>query len=363
MAANKPSNCHLCGQRLLGTFVTYDNGLVVCSHCDTTVPHCGHCGIPSRQLISVRGTQVCSACHKRLPVCGYCGIPILNEYTRFGDSSTPYCQSCVKTAPCCAICHVPSRKLIPVRGEQACSACLQKSRVCACCGIPILKEYSTIGDSPAFYCQSCISTRPRCGICRVPLSDQGKTIREQGGNIYRCASCYRTAVTTAAESQRLYEKTRSLLKRELKLDIPMLPELHTVERAKLAVLHQQNSTSGPAETAVEGEPQHLLGFFKRVNENQDIYIEQVLPRTLFQAVAAHELAHAWQSINVPSKQPPRIVEGFAEWVAYRILLALGQQVEAERLSQRNDLYGEGLKYFINLERERGRNSVLQRAVQ
>src|SRR5579863_6152769 len=261
MATKKPSNCHLCGQRLVGTFLTYDNGLVVCSRYNATVPHCGLCGIPSRQLISVRG-------------------------------------------------------------EQVCPACFQKLRICASCGIPILKEYTIIGDSSATYCQSCITTRSRCDICRAPLSDQGKTIRERGRNTYRCASCYRTAVTTAEEAQQLYQKTRSLLKHELKLDIPLLPELHIVERAKLAVLHQQNSTAGSAETSVEEEPQHLLGFFRRVGEDQDIFIEQVLPRTLFQAVAAHELAHAWQSTHAPQGQPAKIVEGFAEWVAYRTLLLL-----------------------------------------
>jgi Peptidase of plants and bacteria len=208
-----------------------------------------------------------------------------------------------------------------------------------------------------------MTTRSRCDICRVPLNDQGKTIREQGGNIYRCASCYRTAVTSTVEAQKLYQKTHALLKRELKLDIPLLPALHIVERAKLTALHRQNSTSGPAETSLEEEPQHLLGFFRRVGEDQNIYIEQVLPSTLFQAVAAHELAHAWQSINAPSQQPPNIVEGFAEWVAYSILLALDHQAEAERLTHRNDLYGVGLQFFIKLEREHGRNGVLQRAVQ
>lgn len=363
MTANKPSTCHLCNQRLVGTYLTYSTGLVVCSRCDTTVPHCSRCGIPSHQLTAVRGKQVCSACHQHLLVCGYCGIPILKEYTKFGDSPTPYCQSCVTTAPRCAICHVPSRKLLAVRGEQVCSACSPKLRVCACCGIPILKEYTIIEGSSASYCQTCMETRPHCDICQAPLSNQGRTLRERGGNNYRCASCYRTAVTTMEEAQQLYQQTSSLLKRELKLDIPMLPELHVVERAQLAVFHQQNSKRKPARTSLEKEPQHLQGYFQRVGGKQDISIEQVLPRTLFQAVAAHELAHAWQSINAPSGQPPRIVEGFAEWVSYRILLALGQQAEAERLNRRTDLYGEGLHYFLALERERGYNGVLQRAMQ
>jgi hypothetical protein len=208
-----------------------------------------------------------------------------------------------------------------------------------------------------------MATRPRCDICRAPVNDQGKIISGPGGNTYRCVTCYSTAVTTATEAEQLYRETWTMLKCELKLDIVVLPELHIVERAKLAALNAQSPVSGNAEAPMGPEHQHLLGFFQRNGEDRAIYIEQVLPRTLFQAVAAHELAHAWQSFHAPSTQPLRIVEGFAEWVSYRILLALGQQAEAERLNRRTDLYGEGLHYFLALERERGHNGVLQRAVQ
>jgi hypothetical protein len=154
-----------------------------------------------------------------------------------------------------------------------------------------------------------------------------------------------------------------MLKRELNLDIPLLPALYIVERAKLAALNAQSPVMGNAEAPLGPEHQHLLGFFQRNGEDRAIYIEQVLPRTLFQAVAAHELAHAWQSFYASQTQPLKIVEGFAEWVSYRILLALGQQREAARLTRRSDLYGEGLHFFMDLERDHGRNRVLQRAAQ
>ena len=301
-AAKMPAFCHLCGQRLLGTFLTYDTGLVVCSSCNATVPHCGLCNIPSRQLTTVRGEQVCPACRQKMPVCASCGIPILHEYT-------------------------------------------------------------FVGDSPAPYCQACMATRPHCDICGAPLNNQGKIIPGKGGNTYRCVTCYNTAIITATEAERLYRETRAMLKRELKLDIPALPQLYIVERAKLAALNAQSPVAGNAEAPLGVEPQHLLGFFQRNGETRAIYIEQLLPHILFQAVAAHELAHAWQSFYAPQTQPLKIVEGFAEWVSYRLLLALGQQREAAHLTRRNDLYGAGLHYFIDLERELGRDGVLQRAVQ
>jgi aminopeptidase N len=36
-------------------------------------------------------------------------------------------------------------------------------------------------------------------------------------------------------------------------------------------------------------------------------------------VTAHEYAHAWQGENCPLLDDPLLREGFAEWVAYRVL--------------------------------------------
>jgi hypothetical protein len=293
--------CHLCGQPLYGSFLVYDNGLVVCQRCNTTVPHCSRCKLPSRQLKLVRGMQVCPECLQHAPVCPACHIPILGKYYLIGDSTIPYCENCV-------------------------------------------------------------STRPRCDICRLPLDEHGKGYPEQNGTIYRCAACLHSAVNTQAEAERIYRETRDQLKRILTLDVALLPTLHIVERATLLGLNQQTQALSGSQKPIGPEDQHLLGFFQRVNEKQDIYIERLLPETLFRAVAAHELAHAWQSVYAPSSQPQNIVEGFAEWAAYRILLALGQQQEAEHLTKRGDLYGQGLQYFINVEKSGGLLGVLQRAV-
>jgi hypothetical protein len=293
--------CHLCGKELQGNYLIYENGLVVCERCQHTLPHCSRCGIPSRQLVATRGVLICPACRQSVPACG-------------------------------------------------------------CCHEPILGRYFIIGDSPVPYCEECTQTRPRCDVCHVPFLDsQGKMFRGRDGPIYRCASCLGSAVTTLAEAESLYRDTQILLMRELALEIAVLPKLHLVERAKLIELHQQTDTPVGSDATPGPEQQHLLGYFKRINDDWDIYIEHLLPKTLFQAVAAHELAHAWQSTHAAEGQALKIVEGFAEWVAYRVLLALGQQREAARLTRRSDLYGDGLQYFIGLERERGRMGVLQRA--
>ncbi|MDQ2716185.1 MAG: hypothetical protein M3Z08_14860 [Chloroflexota bacterium] len=300
MSEKQPRFCHLCGDRLQGAYLVYGNGLAVCERCERNVPHCSQCQAPSRQLTIVRGAQVCPDCLQKLPVC-------------------------------------------------------------ACCREPVLGNYYIIGDSPLKYCETCVKTRPRCDICRAPLDAQGKMFQGRGAATYRCASCFSTAVTTGAEAQQLYRATFALLTQKLDLRPAHLPALHLVERAILVDMHKKAAGLAEIVTASGAEQQHLLGFFRRVDDDWQIYIEQLLPRTLFQAVAAHELAHAWQATHAPATQPPEIVEGFAEWVAYSIMLILGEQRAAAHLTRRNDLYGRGLQYFMALERSQGRPAVLQRA--
>lgn len=292
--------CHICGNKLYGHYLVYSNGLTVCDRCEQTVPHCNHCKLPSLQLTQVRGVPICPACLNKLPVC-------------------------------------------------------------ASCERPILSRFFIIGDSPLRYCEDCYTTQPRCDICRVPLNAQGRIIKHQNSTTYRCHTCFETAITNFAEAEQLYRETAGILHQQLSLTVPQLPRLHIVSRDQLINLHNSQQNALATADAPAGEQQHLLGYFQRHNQDFNIYIEQFLPRTLFQAVAAHELAHAWQSVNAVQNQSLKILEGFAEWVAYKTLLSLGYQRDAARLTRRNDLYGEGLQYFIALERQQGRQQVLQRA--
>ncbi len=300
MNAKQPKFCHFCGQKLVGSYLIYDNSLVVCERCDATVSRCSQCNLPSRQLTSVRNVLICPACR-------------------------------------------------------------QKASLCPCCRQPILGKYFIIGDSPIRYCETCVATRPRCDICRAPLDEQGKSFPDKDGPVYRCASCLQSAVMNIGDAERLYRETAALLQQELQLNIPRLPLLHLVDRATLMSLNREVGLLAGPDIPLGAEHQHLLGFFQQSNEERTIFIQQLLPQMLFRAIAAHELAHAWQSFYAPPQQPLKVVEGFAEWVAYRLLMALGEQREAARLTRRSDLYGEGLQYFIGLERQYGRQEVLQQA--
>jgi hypothetical protein len=120
---------------------------------------------------------------------------------------------------------------------------------------------------------------------------------------------------------------------------------------------------------------HIGGVYN--SKTQAICIEWKLPRVIFLASAAHELAHAWQDQQgVLSKQVPWRSEGFAEWVAYvyleRMLSSFTDPAEKKVATYYMDtllkmnpdpIYGEGLREFLktgtSVARERIKIMALQ----
>jgi hypothetical protein len=107
------------------------------------------------------------------------------------------------------------------------------------------------------------------------------------------------------------------------------------------------------------DPERTLGVYARRGMRRGIYVQTGLPRILFLQVAAHEYAHAWQGENCPIFDDMRANEGFAEWVAYRIIGYFGYHDSQERMLARQDDYGQGLKWALNLEQSHGPQSVME----
>jgi hypothetical protein len=300
MNGKRPRFCHLCGHPLTGRFALYGNGLVVCATCWQTCPRCERCSIPARHLQERGGARLCERCYHEVQLCACCGRALL---------AGPYFQS----------------------------------------------------DSQpnVRYCVQCVQQRPRCDLCQAPVNERGRVLPGRDGQSYRCASCFAEAVESLDTARALYRATWEGLRREPGLNIPLLPELHIGERALLRSLQSRSEPVLPGHTTEQQPVDHALGIFVREGEHWDIYIEHYLPRNLFQAIAAHELAHAWQELQGLSGQALLIREGFAEWVAYRYLLLLGEEQLAARLMRQPGLYGEGLRYFVALENEQGREALFR----
>lgn len=102
------------------------------------------------------------------------------------------------------------------------------------------------------------------------------------------------------------------------------------------------------------------GYYQAYNP-ETIWIVSGQSPNMTMASMAHELTHAWQSTEAPL-QDRTVSEGFARWVEYKLLVAVGEQRRADALAASADPdYGEGLRLFLEVERRGGVEAVMKAA--
>lgn len=342
-----PRFCHVCGQPILGEYAHYSNGLIACVICEETRPHCARCGVPS---LALDAHLLCPACQKTALRCQVCGKPIIGSYVRY-QSGLIACESCQQSGRRCTHCRRPLR---PHEQDEFCENCLKTLPRCGVCQRPISGQFFRFGDSPQPYCPGCSKERPACDVCGVPVGNDGQQL---AGGQHRCGECRKTLVLEDREVQAVYllviQHTRSVLEGEVR----QTPAVVVSDPAELAAIRRRHLAAADP----DAHTQHLVGFFEQRNGQRTIYVERGLPRATLIGTLAHEFAHAWQADYAPHEQDLLLREGFAEWVAYRVLVTLGHTREAARATRREDTYGRGLRYFIALERQAGRQQVLAEA--
>jgi len=213
-------------------------------------------------------------------------------------------------------------------------------------------------DGVGPYCQACAQERPPCDVCGAPLTDEHWQLSD-GRNL--CAHCHTTAIYAPVAAKALFEEMKTVVGRQLGFVLNVPTGLALVDRNQLGevLVHQQSATQGD-ETDTRGlDLQRTLGIYTRRGMRRGIYVQTGLPRMLFLQVAAHEYAHAWQGENLPGLQESLVHEGFAEWVAYRVMGYYGLNKGQERMLDRQDIYGQGLRWALELEARQGTNGVVE----
>jgi hypothetical protein len=251
-----------------------------------------------------------------------------------------------------------------------CITCSQSLRFCLACGKPVKSKYYEF-DGQGPYCLECYHQRPPCDVCGAPLTNEHWQLSDGRTT---CANCHATAIYVPALAIALYDEMQALVAEQLGLTLNVPTGLALVDRNQLRdVIHQQKvsgrvsqqlraqstSPSTGLDSAPEMEVERTLGLYARRGMRRGIYIQTGLPRMLFLQVAAHEYAHAWQGENVPTLRNGLIHEGFAEWVAYRVLGLYGYRRGQERMLARQDHYGSGLRWALEEETAHGYHGVIE----
>ncbi len=259
------------------------------------------------------------------------------------DPPLAVCRECWNGARC-ATCELPLAG--PLAGDGThCTRCVDAAPRCAACGRPIFGAYRRVRGEEGDYCVSCAEESRACAICGVPVRDPvvngGRTI---------CPDCSRGAMTDVKEITRIYRETHGRLGSLLGLHLRRVPELHIVtldevDRSRLDDPHALEKLGGLYTRDADGKARiHLV---TPVTE----------PRA--RAVFAHELAHAWQTEACPDDQGKLLREGFAEWVAWKIIEGQpGAAKERAKIEARTDEYGRGFRNFRGIEERQGTEKAI-----
>ncbi|MGI8586836.1 MAG: protein DA1 [Chloroflexia bacterium] len=240
-----------------------------------------------------------------------------------------------------------------------CASCADGLLRCAGCGCRLAELpgslFAPAGQTRRLYCVACWD-RPHCNACGHPVGEV--SYRRADGRVF-CESCHATAVYDPTEAVRLYERVKATAAGALGLTLNVGAVLHMVNREQITALRNSTPGAGPMPDGGE-EGADLVGLFVHGSRLRSIYVEYGLPRIFFCEVLAHEYAHAWQAENAPLLSDPELREGFAEWVAYKVVESWGCRLRLERFRGRQDVYGAGLRRLLTWEAAEGVDGLLDR---
>ena len=265
------------------------------------------------------------------------------------------------TAQACPHCHRgvrPGARFCPYCGTALGSPAKAQRNgrpgqiFCASCGAPISGRYLQLDARREVYCEICFRNRPRCDMCGAPVGKGSQQQLADGRHI--CRLCHQTAVYDHDRARALFDRAVRIIQEELGLTLNVPTSFAMVDRTELQAAMAQAGISA------EADANKTFGLFLRKGRRRVIYVESGLPQILMLQVIAHEYAHAWQGENCPLLRDALVREGLAEWVAYKVLSAMGATKKMALMTGRDDVYGQGLRTLLAIEQREGILGVLCR---
>jgi hypothetical protein len=235
---------------------------------------------------------------------------------------------------------------VKVKGQVLCPKCASERPRCADCGEPILRKFYEIEGLPEKFCDRCYQTHPHCKLCGRPFNRED---RKEAVADLMCPRCRAEAVTDPGEIERVIAKIERFLEDELGMKVD--PKIG---------IRLEGELECPGSVS-RNKSYRELGAFIQEGDRLEIVILENLPRPMLFETIAHELAHAWQAENAVAGQQIKIKEGFAQWVAGKVLRKNGFEGSLDSLRKREDLYGEGFRLMERIENRSGPGGVLRYA--
>jgi len=347
--------CSICKEWIDGQY-HQSGSRIACEACYQKYPHCPGCQMP---VVSgnyrYQKKRVCAECFERAGVCKGCGDVLLGRRYFHPDlpQSEQYCETCYNSKPRCSLCDLPRKNMTRIDGKYVCDLCKSRSDRCSSCQQPILGEFYTIEGLSGHFCRKCYEERPHCDACGKPVASSGRTLSD-GRTI--CAECDASAIRTSAEALRLARQAIALLSQELELHVEQPFDLALVDRRQMASA-TGNKGGGGSQSGSKTEMKEMGFFNSRLlpeSPRPTILVMSDLPEAAFLETFAHEYAHLWQFERNPGLEDAYLREGFAQWVAARLLESKGFDTPLAKLRKRTDgTYGKGYHRIVKYEEDEG----------
>ncbi|MBI2267479.1 MAG: protein DA1 [Armatimonadetes bacterium] len=286
-------------------------------------------------------------------VCDLCRQPVEGTYWIYRND-TIVCQRCKETLPRCAACGIPLRQYYVQNDKKICTLCFEKLPKCSICSQSLTGKYWRFKGSDRQYCERCYRQASRCSVCGLPVLN-GRLLPD--GRIL-CPSCNGEAIFGYITALNLLQEVTAALGRQFRMRIDPVPSLILVDKKQIK---EFASKSRPGLGVKDLSGLYDLETVGGKKTRSEIYLVYGLPRSTTIAVLAHELTHAWQGDNSNMIPSSEAYEGFAEWVAFKLMELQGETREMERMLKRKDLYGRGLRRMRDLEQKHGAQAVFARA--
>ncbi len=213
---------------------------------------------------------------------------------------------------------------------------------CEGCDRLVSGRYSVYKGFDGVFCEPCVRDTPVCLSCLRPCGLHPHRLAN-GNRI--CRECAKTAIDEKHELDGVIREVTRYLERNLLM------------RIEHEIAFQFVDSTG--DRTRNDEHYRESGRFIRFGDDFTVKIIIGLSRAICIETVAHELAHAWQAESCPKLKGDEIVEGFAQWVASRVLTGMGYTDLIQRLDYRDDVYGRGYRLLTGMEARHGFSGIFR----
>jgi|GEM_PF-808966 len=301
--------------------------------------------------------------------CGNCRKRITGNYINFGNIKICSEQCLQAVLPKCSVCNQPMRSGFIANGRRFCSEkCFETTLPhCSVCN-KVCRDSFTTFMNKIVCSDTCLnSLRPRCMICNSLLNGYHAVFLPNGdlffcdrcGELPRCSGCSRPTkdYTTLPDGRKLCNDKRC--RNSLVMDAKLAGSIFDSVRKRLV---KQFGFKGDHPIPVylvdldglrQVEPDMPEGVCGMIHNTYDenhnlvdssIYIVMGYSRDDVADTCAHELAHDDMLRRFPFIDDLKIIEGYAEYVAYNYNQHYRKfYLNRRKLYNMDPIYGDGFR--------------------